>query len=59
MGTSFNDYVAKSRANASADQAELAAAFDAHFEATYQEHFGLSAQLVAAQSGGCLHPKAA
>ena len=47
MGTKFNDYLAEAEADASADERELAEAFDAHYQAVYVEHFGLGEQLIA------------
>lgn len=45
MGTKFNDYMSEVERNATEEERELATAFDAHYEAVYEEHFGLGDQL--------------
>jgi transcriptional regulator with XRE-family HTH domain len=45
MGTKFSDYMAEVNERATPRQRELAEAFDAHYEAVYEEHFGLGHQL--------------
>jgi DNA-binding XRE family transcriptional regulator len=45
MGTKFSDYMDDVNSRATPRQRELAEAFDAHYQAVYEEHFGLGRQL--------------
>jgi DNA-binding XRE family transcriptional regulator len=47
MGTKFDDYIAKTEANATPEERELSEAFDAHYQAVYLAHFGIGQQLAA------------
>jgi DNA-binding XRE family transcriptional regulator len=54
MATKFNDYLAEARAKSTDDERELAAAFDAHYQAVYVQHFELGQQLTAQRTAAQL-----
>lgn len=49
MGTKFSDYMAEVAERATEEERGLSEAFAAHFQALYDEHFGLGDQLAASR----------